>query len=282
MFGGDGYTSGISYYVPQRFPVDNVTNIAGGRSILSSTSTFYFAYSSPTDTTEFRYNYDSTGSGGPKSVNSFNRGSNISIFQDNIARGLAFITNDNAILFYNSANNPDLYPDVNVIKALPVIHSSIGNSNNAVGVRFLSDDGRLFEHYLGTTSQIGAELGFITNFWSDELNTSIVFALNSENKLFAKGYNGQFQLGFPDSSAFQNNFVYLGFFNAKKIENGFLLTQDGKLFHTGQAISGISAAHNQWTHIFQDYRFLDFAYDSFIAYLGGGTQTLTVLLKEVP
>ena len=81
----------------------------------------------------------------------------------------------------------------------------------------------------------------------------------------------------------ENNSVYekqgtgswnnIGYFDVKKILMPstailFLLTKDGRLFHKGSGISGITDAHTSITQIFTDCNIHDFTYDS---------KTLTVI-----
>lgn len=65
----------------------------------------------------------------------------------------------------------------------------------------------------------------------------------------------------------------LGTFDIKKVEIPninlvFLLTNNGELYHKGNAVSGITEAHDSFTHIFTNLNFADFTF---------GGNTLTVL-----
>lgn len=279
IYGGNGKNEGISYYNVRKFEVDNVIDISGGRSNINNINTHYFAYKTEKETIEHRYTF-SVGANSASSSVTFNRGNNISKMQEDIARGLAFISSDNGIMFYRPDNNPDITPDDKVVKALPVINWDIGDSNTKViGVRYLTDKGELYEYCPGLTpALIVPETGFITNFWANEIYTRSIFILNSQKELFAKGYNTNYSLGFPDNTAYQINPVRLGSFDVKKIDNGFMLTKDGKLFHTGSAVSGVTNAHNKWTHIFPDYYFLDITFCTGF-YGGTGGDTLVAIIK---
>ena len=137
---------------------------------------------------------------------------------------------------------------------------------------YLTTDGVLYEDSRFGTIQLGADLGKIKKFWvhpdaylGSPLGTtpqwfSGLFVLSQNNILFARGTNRNKILGCPTT----NDFYEIGSFDIKKLEaNTFgtvLLTNDGRLFHTGNAANDIAGLENsQFTHVFPDYRFLDFS-----------------------
>ena len=70
-----------------------------------------------------------------------------------------------------------------------------------------------------------------------------------------------------------NDWDLLGIFDIKKVEvpnvnMAFLLTNNGELYHKGNAVSGVTEAHDSFTHIFTSLNFADFTF---------GGNTLTVL-----
>ena len=92
----------------------------------------------------------------------------------------------------------------------------------------------------------------------------MAFVVTENNELYAKGVNSYNQLGLPNTSTY-NDWEKVGDFDVKRIEmstdKSFLLTNNGKLYFAGRAISDVVPEdHSEFTQIFPDYYFHDIAY----------------------
>ena len=103
----------------------------------------------------------------------------------------------------------------------------------------------------------------IKKFWTNK-SGGIVFALTESKKLYVKGSstNGVLGLG-SDITTTNNEFVLVGNIDVNKIEipssYAMLLTNDGKLYHTGQAISSMNIEqHYEFEEILKDYKVEEF------------------------
>ena len=271
IYGGNGYNYGNVYNVPAAFDVTNVLDIKGGR----MNSSIYFAYMTPDDTTLMGYT---------KSSNGYSRNftislNNIKMLHKDLAYGFSVVSQDNQI-FTSVLNNTAFNYHTPAFTHEKYISKLISHINSDLSYFFIDSDGDLFEFSSSKGSGVPEKIFTgVSDVWL-RFGGSQVWLLTSDGKLYARGSNISYVLGIPDNTQNFNDFVYIDNFEAKKIEYCFMLTHDGKLFHTGPAVSGITSLHNGWTHIFPEYRFQDFSYVPGDA-SALGTKTLTVILKEV-
>ena len=97
-----------------------------------------------------------------------------------------------------------------------------------------------------------------------------------DGKLYAKGVNGAYQMGLPEAKTYSDFTEIPGEYGIVKcFESGLMLTEDGKLYHTGNAITNITGKHTGggFSQIYPELRFKDMAYDQ-------SGQTLVVLLDD--
>lgn len=270
IYGGNGKSNGISYYMPALFNADNVLDIKGGRN--SNSSGFFFAFRANEVTSVCSYSVAS----GNVSSSLCNSREDISKLSEGFSYGFAMLKHDNSIVL----GNPSNYEASNfshlegIYKFIPHVTLGNGAHNN---VYFISDNRKLWMFHDNTFSLLLSDLYDFSDLWMQPAWENI-FALTSDKKLWASGRNTLYQLGFNNPNIF-NDFQLVGQFDVKKIEYTFMLTRDGKLYHSGPAISGITSQHLQWTQIFPEYRFLDFSYSPEPT-SNFGSQTLVVILDD--
>ena len=278
IYGGNGFSKGNSYYSPDVFDVDDVLDIKGGK-MNNDAAGLYFAYQTPDETAVFGYS---------KSSSAYNN--NFKLYTDNIkflhkdfAYGFAASSLDNEI-FISASNNVSFnYSAPAHVSDLPVKALCPNIVGASLAFFFLDTELNLFEFSNNVSTRPDTDvpqiiLSDVSDFWL-RFGGRQIWALKSNGQLFARGNNISYILGHTDDSVNFKDFTYIGDFNAKKIESPFMLTQDGKLFHSGLAVSGITSQHNGWTHIFPEYTFQDFSYIPGDA-SGLGTKTLTAIIKE--
>lgn len=274
IYGGNGKSTGISYYMPTEFPADYVLDIKGGRN--SNSSGLFFAFTTQDDTSVFSYNLSS----GNVSSSLSNSRVDISKLADGFSYGFAMLKLDNSIVLGNPSNflTSSFSFDEHISKFVPLITLGNGAYNK---VYFISEAGKLFEFLNGNFYQLLPDLQGFSDLWI-QYSWDNVFALTSDKTLYARGNNAYYQLGINNPAVF-NDFQLVGEFDVKKIEHTFMLTRDGKLYHTGtlsdNAASIAGGTHEGWTHIFPEYRFFDFSYSPQPA-SNFGSQTLVVILDD--
>ena len=102
-------------------------------------------------------------------------------------------------------------------------------------------------------------IGIIRDAW---VHMQRAYVLTDNNNLYERQSTGAWNL--------QGNY------DVKKllmpaVDYTLMLTRDGRLYHKGTAIEGVTEAHDVFTHIYPDCNFYDMAYD--------GSNTLTVIRK---
>ena len=213
----------------------------------------------------------------PSSDSMLIRYENVIKSQDMYGQGLAFIWDIDNNNMHTPLSTHAIIMNEDIV---PKIKKIAGYSTNS-GVDtdtfyWLTTDGVFnYENSLNGNVQI-SELGKIKDFWLNPFAIySSFFLLNEDNILYAKGSNVAHRLGLPENNVNYSTPTEVGIFDVKTINVPFLLTRDGKLYHTGTA-NGINIAgnpHTSFTHIFPNYRFHDIAYSH-------EAGTLAVLLKN--
>ena len=132
-------------------------------------------------------------------------------------------------------------------KDVPILYSYLTNGNKLIPTE--SADPEDFPY------------GDLKDAWC---YNKMAFAVTENNELYAKGTNSYNQLGLPNTTTY-NDWEKVGNFDVKRIEmstnKSFLLTNDGKLYFAGSAISDVVPEnHSEFTQIFPDYYFQDIAY----------------------
>lgn len=106
----------------------------------------------------------------------------------------------------------------------------------------------------------------VLDFWT---GSNGLFVLTEDNALYVTGISTNGALGLSPVEGLNNNanypdFVRVGFYDAKKIENSgnstFLLTANGELYHSGAAVTNLVDAHVAFTRVFENYYFYDIAF----------------------
>lgn len=285
IYGGDAKSSSTDYSLPAEFPVDGVLDITGGQ---ANTGLFYFAYKTNDKTYLSRY----TKSGGSFGANFVNyERDDIILLPKSFSTGWVMVRNDNFVLYDLKKNNIDngFTPDENIVKYAYIFNA--GTTTGFIAVYYITESGKLWEwsnaasNGQGTPQdsfQLMPEREDFVDLWCPSGNS--FFALTADKKLYVKGANTTCQLGIP-SPAVINNLTFIGEFDVKKIEPFFMLTRDGKLYHsdsnaTSADVSIAGEAHSQWTHIFPEYRFIDISYNLYSPSSALGTQTLVAILDD--
>lgn len=120
----------------------------------------------------------------------------------------------------------------------------------------LTESGYLYNY--NATNLISCSYGLIKNAWEAG---ETAFYVQTKNNLLCQYIKDT------------QDWDLLGAFDIKKVEvpnvnMAFLLTNNGELYHKGNAVSGVTEAHDNFTHIFTNLNFADFTF---------GGNTLTVL-----
>ena len=165
-------------------------------------------------------------------------------------------------------DTPTGYSKQNVSFTVNEICSKYIRANNKGGNPYIyvlnnSDTGEI---YCLTNSSLNADKKYslenVRDFWSDG---NYVFAVTNDNKLYVKGINSNGILGLGYGITDTNDdFSFVGNFDVKKIEiigSSFviLLTNDGKLYHTGKVVSWAGGEqHYTFTEFLIDYEVKDF------------------------
>lgn len=277
IYGGNGKDKGKSYYSPDVFDVDDVINITGGKMNVANHG-IYFAFQTHDETAVFGYSNASTGY-----TNTFKYYmDNIKLLHKDFAYGFSMVSYDNEI-FASTINNVGINTKPIFSSDVPINKIITRIITNTFSYFFLNAEANLLEFsinnpYRSDTAAPEIILNNVSDIWMRYGNDQL-YALLNNGQLFGRGNNTSYMLGHASNGEYFNDFVYLGDFDAKKIEAGFMLTRDGKLFHTGAAISGIAPACEGWCHIFPEYSFQDFSYIPGDA-SALGTKTLTAIIKE--
>lgn len=158
------------------------------------------------------------------------------IFADGPHRGV-FLTIDGGIYTFNPATSGHTYRRI----ATPVDETNI---KDIFSINIIDDNN---------------PLNLFMSTWDEEL-----YAMTNS-------YNYA-NYGLTEATG-SYEFKKVGAYDVKKIVPGtFMLTTDGRLYHTGAAVSGITSKHTLFTQIFPEYNFQDIAYSI--------DKTLIVTVKE--
>ena len=236
---------------PVQFTVNGVLEMAAGIGVnntievgyRTSSDEFFYATSTVVGTSTSKHYYCL---------------SNVKKLQEDYCGGLVGLQ-DNKFWLANGNYSREL-PIIGAIKKIGVIESS----NTLRYFYCLLMDGRLYQCASGTDSsvdQIRPEYGDIRNFWFIRGTSTQRFIQTYDNKLYAMGDNRYgYPLGLPEEKLYKD-FELVGYYSVKKITYTggatFMLTDNGRLYHTGKAVSGITDQHTTFTQIFPNKVFQD-------------------------
>lgn len=261
------------YSSPKIYPVESISKISGGIRNFSNngssvTRAFFVYMKNNNEVHVCRASYSSTKF---KYVFNFKEVLyDIKDFQKCCCRGLALINQSDEIVVYS--DDFIIKPEKNLKHV--VMWSSGGDGI----VYFITKYGELFS-VEGTKKPVqdSTTTEKILNIWT-AYQYNNTFFVTENNNVYARGENNKYNLGLPVAK-FYHDFSLVGNYNVKKIEGNFMLTRDGKLFHTGESINGITNSHETFTHIFPEYKFYDIAYLDVIGNFSIASKTL-VAIKE--
>lgn len=237
---------------PVKFPVDGVLEMSAGIGFNNAIKVGY-----RTSEDEF-YHCISTPTISGSASRTYSCIPNIKKLQEDYCGGLVGLQNNQ--FFVAPVGTGREIQTNGAIKKIGIIESS----NTLRYCYCLLMDGRLFQYASGTdasTAQIRPEYGDIRNFWFIKATDTKRFIQTYDNKLYAMGDNryGSY-LGLPEAKIY-SDFEFVGYYTAKKITHAgnatFMITDNGRLYHTGKAISGITSEHTTFTQIFPNKVFQD-------------------------
>ena len=233
---------------PVQFPVNGVLEMSAGIGHSStvevgyrtSSDEFYYSASTPTGTSLTKHYYCLP---------------NVKKLQEDYCTGLIGLNTERAFVGYSLG--PWYLATSGAVKKIGVIDSS----NTSQYCYCLMMDGRLYQYQAQNVDQIRPEYGDIRNFWFIKGTSTLRFIQTYDNKLYAMGDNRYGSLlGLPEAKLY-NDFELVGYYSVKKITSTggatFLLADNGRLYHSGKAVSGITDQHTTFTQIFPNKVFQD-------------------------
>lgn len=258
--------SSIAPATPIEFPQDDVEDVAGGS---QSTSSCYLTYLKKDGTV---YYYASSAAG-PTSGG----------YATQLPAGLCYSYGWSYAVGSMFKN----YTTTNTLPANDTVKKfyTYSYTANKVDTHYLSKKGVL-GYFTGTThTEIPFDKGVIKDFFM-LFNIDALFVLTENNELYAQGMSSNGCLGLPptegdDGGSKYSDFTKVGVWDVKDIQNlrgvTFMLTHDGKLYHTGLAAPNlVPEQHNAFTQVFPNYRFYDIA----LSEESGTTQLTLVAIAE--
>ena len=233
---------------PERFPVDNIVDMSFGERITSGDDYYYFAYLTRSRSAYILTKVNSIG------VNPLVQQDDVRLLSKNYGYGVGTLLNSGEIYLTIGKTYYTLAEGVTPSQ----VKTLLAKVRLATpSVTYLTKSGELYEG----AEHVEFSGGPIREIWGGS-GSDIIYAVTQDNKLYARGWNNNYQLGFTTTS-YRNTFELVGEYDVKKISPNatggiaYLLTTDGKLYHTGLAQSGIVAQHKGFTQIFPDKQFID-------------------------
>ena len=249
---------------PTKFPIDGVNDMCQGATIYGGTKVQRYVAYRVFDTVFVR---ERTSNGSNINFSNF-RYSNVTKLTDDFCTGILGFSEDSLIVLKRySIVKPE---GMNIKKAVPVIAQTTSSPSY---IYILTNAKKLYrKNTTDDPEQIYTEYGEIENFWALNHQTalvnslglnSIIFIQTTDGRLFALGENRNHEAGLMESK-FYDECSLVGMYKAKKIthagNNTFILSEDGKLYHTGAGVSGITVQHDTFTPIFEGRVFSDVIY----------------------
>ena len=253
----------VDFTTPKEYPFDNIQGIAGGYelySLSSSSSSSIDIFLLSTSDGEIYFSSDHIGSSYSKLTRD---GSVLNIDEIKLHNGLgcagAVKHGTYTFRLYGSKNRHDYSMSVFADKEVKTVVLSDY-------LYVLTSNGELYECSGDVANKVELEESVKSIFAVYNHNESRrgLFVVTKSNKLYARGKNNgtSHHLGLPNNS--YTEFTEVGIFNVKRIESArqssFMLTEDGKLYHAGISVDGITEAHSEFTQIFAEYKFKDIAF----------------------
>ena len=238
--------------VPALLPIEDITDISSGywRATGSSEARYYFAYL----TSEHRAGI----------VRIMSSSSSIMLL-DNIKRlssgygsGVMTIDSAGAVRYESVDVQGQLASGVSPSQVRKLL--ARGNYANPRTPTYITKSGNLYEG----TERVDFGGGKIRDIWGYPQSdiTWHLFAVTEDNQLYAMGKNTYHSLGFSGTEL-RTELELVGEYDVKtiaqSIQRTFMVTNDGRLYHAGLAVSGVTAAHDEFTQIFPDRSFVDVA-----------------------
>ena len=267
-YGLPGFSASDS---PQQFPVSNVTSMAGG---VTSGSTAYFAYLTSDNVGYFQKssNQSSSTTATPKN--------NVIKLHSGFISGSCYLMSDSTIYIDGYNSSLSITAPVRAEQIKTIIYTGMPNQTvSADNLFYLTQSGDLYQG----TDKISFNGGFIRDIYGFPNNTKAFFVTTEDCRLYARGSNLSYALGFSTTTTRQS-LELVGAYDVKKIvgsvsDGSLLLTSDGRLLHTGtyinSSITGITRTigtkHQGFVQVFPNKKFLD------IAVVGG---TIIAIIEE--
>ena len=267
--------TGENFTTPKKYPVEGIAEMI---SAYDTSNNVYFAYNKKDGSGTYRYKNGSKVSTGTTQM--------LKLSEDFTADNYAFLhlyNNKLCVSFSSSILSYDgAIEDVKKIGGVAI-------SGRSPDILILKKDGELltvkstntysFASIFQPFQNENGEVKGVKNFWLSDW-WSTLFVLFSDNALYARGSNYNCDTGLSaDTTVSPSYLLKVGNFNVKKICQPFLLTEDGKLYHTGNLssshrmyVEGIGS-HSEFTQIFPEYTFDDIAFPY-------GAHTLVVTIKD--
>ena len=280
------FDKNINVLAPIELPIEGIVDMVGGYNLVSSTPTNVSALNrllcrlKNNEAIVITETYTITTSGSSKTTNTSSTSVNI----NNVIHVIPYsYTSMPCYTFYDKNNEGKIAAGTASIYSVEI--SKIDRLVAHGTPCYFSTEGELFMYvttnfpsYL--TKNAEKLPGFARiDFDFDKIKqvyfTSDIsfFCLTYDNELYAIGSNSYYELSLPKKQSY-TTFTKVGDFDVKTIQvynhSTFLLTENGDLYHSGDAISGVTEQHNSFTKIFPQYIFRDIAVSS----------TLIALIEE--
>ncbi|MBQ7220793.1 MAG: putative Ig domain-containing protein [Synergistaceae bacterium] len=262
--------TGLSPSVPVQFPVEDVVDMSSGwyRVTSSVSGSYYFAYLTSDHVSHVVLLM--TANSAITSVG------NIKKLSSGYGAGVMTIDNTGATRYENATVRGQLAVGVSPSQVKKLL--ATGMYSKPRMPTYITTSGYLYKG----AERVDFGGGKIRNIWGyPHGEKQHLFAVTEDNQLYAMGENTYHSLGL-DGTETRTELELVGEWDVKTIAQGstmdtFLLTNDGKLYHSGAAmsvydISKIVSTHESFTHIYPDKRFIDIAMYS--------STTLVAILKE--
>ena len=245
-----GYASFSSGNTPKEFPVENIVDMSTGGYYPGN---LYFAYLTSDCTKVLSRKLSSS------TAHYTSTRMKIVKISQSYSGGFCSLASDGKMYIARGSfdgDTPSLEIPVNALDIKQIMINDVGNDNIKTEPYFLTSSGELYQG----TEHVSFS-GRIKSIYGSTSSIEDVFVVTEDNLLYAKGYNGSYSLGLSQNSKVYDDFTFVGEFNVKKIEKRsnscYLLTEDGKLYHSGTYSSVVCGKHKNFTQVFPDKVFHD-------------------------
>ena len=250
----------MNFTTPKEYPVPDIVEMTGGASSGSSVSYVYMLYRTKDNKGVIHTLRTTTYSSSER-----NEVSGVKALNTGYCYGYGYITEEDRLYA----------PNVYGVASSGAVKAIINERNGGNGrIYYVTDDGELYN----TLGKIETTCGKIAKIYPNYHpldNYDTFFVLNEQGELYGIGSNSYCQLGLSDKKSYAA-LTKSGDYDVKTISSvrgvSFMLTTDGKLYHTGQKVNNVTDEHEGWTEIYSGMKFIDMVYTN-------GANTL-VVIKE--